>query len=42
MGSLNLSFLPEMQFSSWIGGSIMTSLDNFQYMWVTKKDYDEK
>ena len=36
MGSFNLSFVPERQFSSWVGGSIMSSLDNFQYMWVTK------
>ena len=27
---------------SWIGGSIMSSLDNFQYMWVTKEEFDEK
>ena len=42
MGSFNLSFIPERQFSSWIGGSIMSSLDNFQYMWVTKEEFDEK
>ena len=42
MGSFNLSFVPERQFSSWIGGSIMSSLDNFQYLWVTKEEYDEK
>ena len=42
MGSFNLSFVPERQFSSWIGGSIMSSLDNFQYMWVTKEEFDEK
>jgi actin beta/gamma 1 len=42
MGSFNLSFVPERQFSSWVGGSIMSSLDNFQYMWVTKEEFDEK
>ena len=42
LGSFNLSFVPERQFSSWIGGSIMSSLDNFQYMWVTKEEFDEK
>ena len=42
MGSFNMSFSPERQFSSWIGGSIMSSLDNFQYMWVTKEEFDEK
>ena len=41
-GSFNLSFVPERQFSSWVGGSIMSSLDNFQYMWVTKEEFDEK
>ncbi len=40
-GNFNMSFEPERQFSSWIGGSIVSSLDNFQYMWVTKQDYDE-
>lgn len=41
-GNFNLSFSPERQFSSWVGGSIMSSLDNFHYMWVTKEEYDEK
>ena len=40
--SFNLSYVPERQFSSWVGGSIMSSLDNFQYMWVTKEEFDEK
>ena len=42
MGNFNLSYLPERQFSSWVGGSIMSSLDNFKYMWVTKEEFDEK
>ena len=42
MGSFNLSFVPERQFSSWIWGSIMSSINNFQYMWVTKEEFDEK
>jgi len=42
LGNFNLSFAPERQFSSWVGGSIMSSLDNFPYMWVTKEEYDEK
>ncbi len=41
-GNFNLSFSPERQFSAWVGGSIMSSLDNFHYMWVTKEEYDEK
>ena len=39
--SFNLIYNPERQFSSWIGGSIISSLNNFNYMWVTKQDYDE-
>jgi actin-related protein len=39
--NFNMSDVPERQFSSWIGGSIVASLDNFQYMWVTKQSYDE-
>ena len=42
LGNFNLSFSPERQFSSWVGGSIMSSLDNFPYMWVTKEEFDEK
>ena len=26
---------------SWIGGSILTSLSNFENLWVTKSDYKE-
>jgi actin-related protein len=28
-------------FAAWIGGSILASLSTFQYMWITKQDYDE-
>lgn len=31
----------ERQFSTWIGGSIITSLNNFNNMWVTRSNYDE-
>ena len=41
LGNFNLSYAPERQFSAWIGGSIVSSLDNFHYMWVTKEEYDE-
>ncbi|EPY51950.1 SWI/SNF and RSC complex subunit Arp42 [Schizosaccharomyces cryophilus OY26] len=27
--------------ASWLGGSILASLDNFQHLWVTKQEYDE-
>lgn len=33
--------IEERQFSAWIGGSIVSSLENFQYMWVKKEDYDK-
>lgn len=29
------------QYSVWLGGSILTSLQNFESMWVTKEDYAE-
>ena len=41
MGNFNISFNPERQFSTWIGGSLISSLDNFQYMWVTKEEFDD-
>jgi actin-related protein len=28
-------------FSVWIGGSILGSLDTFKDMWITKEDYEE-
>lgn len=31
----------EKKFTSWIGGSILSSLGTFQQMWITKKDFDE-
>ena len=41
MGNFNISSNPERQFSAWIGGSLISSLENFQYMWVTKEEYDD-
>ena len=32
---------PERKYACWIGGSILSSLSNFQYMWITKQDYNE-
>ena len=37
----NLSAEQERLFSTWIGGSIVSSLDNFQFMWVSKKEYND-
>ena len=33
--------MPERKYATWIGGSILTSLSNFQCMWITKGEYDE-
>jgi actin beta/gamma 1 len=41
MGNFNIAANPERQFSSWIGGSLISSLDNFQYMSVKKEEFDE-
>ena len=30
-----------LQFSPWIGGSILSSLGTFHQMWISKKDYEE-
>lgn len=31
----------ERKNSVWIGGSILSTIDAFQHIWITKKDYDE-
>mmetsp|Transcript_56693 Transcript_56693/g.64972 ORF Transcript_56693/g.64972 Transcript_56693/m.64972 type:complete len:422 (+) Transcript_56693:32-1297(+) len=31
----------ERKFSTWIGGSILSSLGSFQNMWISKAEYDE-
>ena len=41
MGNFNVSFNPERQFATWIGGSLISSLENFQYMWVSKEEFVE-
>ncbi len=33
---------PEAQYMSWIGGSILTSLTNFEKLWITKTEYKEQ
>ena len=40
-GMYNMTTCSERQFSTWIGGSIMSSLDNFHYLWVSKEEFDE-
>ncbi|KAJ6251303.1 hypothetical protein M0813_15147 [Anaeramoeba flamelloides] len=32
---------PERKYSSWIGGSILSSLSTFEQMWITKEEYAE-
>ena len=32
----------ERLYSTWIGGSILASLDTFKKMWVSKREYDEE
>lgn len=32
---------PERKYSTWIGGSILASLNSFQQMWISKLEYDE-
>ena len=32
---------PERKYSVWIGGSILSSLNTFQQMWISKGEYDE-
>lgn len=31
----------ERKFSSWIGGSILTSVGNFHQLWFSKQEYEE-
>ena len=33
---------PEAQFMAWIGGSILSSLSNFENLWITKAAYKEE
>jgi len=37
----SLIYSSERQYSNWIGGSIVSSLNNFSFMWVSKQEYDE-
>lgn len=32
---------PERKYSVWVGGSILSSINNFQSMWITKSEYEE-
>jgi len=37
----NVFTTPECEYASWLGGSIITSLDSFNQMWITKQEYDD-
>jgi len=41
--SMNIKIISEKnrQNSVWIGGSILSSLDSFQNLWILKEEYDE-
>ncbi|EEB18461.1 alpha-centractin, putative [Pediculus humanus corporis] len=39
---LRISAPQERLYSTWIGGSILASLDTFKKMWVSKREYDEE
>ena len=32
---------PERKYAVWIGGSILSSLQTFQQLWISKQEYDE-
>ncbi|KAK2506461.1 hypothetical protein MC885_019488 [Smutsia gigantea] len=38
---IKISAPQERVYSTWIGGSILASLDTFKKMWVSKKEYEE-
>ena len=38
---INFTASPKRKLSSWLGGSILSSLSSFQHMWVSKEEFDE-
>ena len=34
-------YIKKRRYSVWIGGSILSSLQTFQEMWIYKSEYDE-
>jgi len=38
---INVIDPPERKFSTWMGGSILASLSNFQPMFITKAEYQD-
>lgn len=39
---IRISAPPERKFSTWVGGSMLASLDTFKKMWVSKAEYEEE
>lgn len=39
---INIIESSQAQFSSWLGGSKLSSMENLDSMWITKKDYEAK
>jgi len=39
---IKISAPQERLYSTWIGGSILASLDTFKKMWVSKREYEEE
>jgi len=39
---IRISAPQERLYSTWIGGSILASLDTFKKMWISKKEYEEE
>ncbi|KAJ4457804.1 putative actin-related protein arp1 [Paratrimastix pyriformis] len=39
---IHISAPHERRFSTWIGGSILASLDSFKHIWVTQQQYKEE
>ena len=41
--SMNVNIIapPERKYSAWIGASILTSLETFEGMWMSKREYHE-
>lgn len=39
--SVNVNAADERKDLCWIGGSVLTSLESFESMWITKQEYEE-
>ena len=41
LDGISVSGMEDRIISTWLGGTVLTSLSTFKDMWVTKADYDE-